>query len=349
MMLALLGLPFVAAAVLAMTPSRPMRVWIDLGAGLAILALALALAVTGPDGTPLLRQDRMGAFAAVLVAGAALAHPASPGKQLVLGGALLAGLAENLVVAEAGLELSVVATLAPRLAAGWHRVPLAGAGLGLLLFGAVTPPAALASACTAAGLAVLAYVAPALLPVLPLLAARVAGPPLVALGLAGLIGCGLAALLAPRRSPTPWIALGQLGVAALAFGLKSPESTCAGLVLTMLLTLAQAARDLSRGPGLTRLCAEAGLAGLPPFAVFPGLVLAVGAVAKQPPILLAALLAGLALLGWATVRRAQPTGWTESDRWSPAWIPLAIAVPVGWALPGVVTEWLRALALEVLR
>jgi hydrogenase-4 component F len=199
-------------------------------------------------------------------------------------------------------------------------------------------------------LAALAVVAPALLPVLPLLAARYAGPELVALGLLAVVGCGMVLLLWPaRRSYASWIALGQAGVVAVAFGLPGPDAIFAGLVLLALLVLSQAARNRVAGDGLAALVASAGLAGLPPFGVFPGIALVLTAVAGASPWLLPPLLVGVAVLGWASIRDLPPPRLVVSDRWSAAWIPLLAGLLIGWCMPGAVAIWLHAAAMGVHR
>jgi hydrogenase-4 component F len=110
---------------------------------------------------------------------------------------------------------------------------------------------------------------------------------------------------------------------------------------------AQAVHVLAKGDGLAPLLASAGLAGLPPFGVFPGMALAILAVARQAPWILMALLPGLAALGWAAIVRLPTPRIAPSDRWSPAWIPMAAALLLGFCMPGPIAEWLRALAREV--
>lgn len=346
----LLGVPFLAAAVLSVPQPAGTRFWVDLAAGILVLAMAVSPIWLPSEAIPLLRHDRLGTFAAILVAVASIAarpDGALVSKHLTLGGLLLAVLSANPLLTDAALALAVAAALAPRIGAGWYRVPLAGAGLGLLLFGSILPSAPFASGCALLGLATLAVAAPVLLPILPLLALRHAGPELVALGLVSVVGCGVGLLLWPSpRSYVPWIALGQAGVVGAVFGLQSPDATFVGLVLAMLLVLSQAARALAAGEGLTPLLSSAGLAGLPPFGVFPGLALAIAAVAKQAPWLLLALLPGLAALGWASIVRLPAPRIAASDRLSLAWIPLAAAALIGWFLPGPVAAWLHALATE---
>ena len=349
---ALLGLPFLTAVALALPQPAATLVWLDRIAGLLMLAVAIGAATLPVVALPLLRHDHLGSFAAILIACVALAWQPNGtlvGKYLTLGGMVLAGLSINPFVREAGLIVAVSAALAPQMGVGWYRVPLAGAGLGVLLFGSILPPAPLASGCALAGLATLAIAVPVLLPVLPLLALRHAGPELVALGVVSVAGCAVGLLLWPARKPrVPWIAVGQAGVIGVLFGLHSVEAIFAGLVLAALLALSQAARALATGDGLTRLLAVAGVAGLPPFGVFPGLTLAIVVVAKQAPWLLLVLMPALAALGWVGIKRLPALRIAASDRLSVAWIPLVAAALLGWFMPDPVVDWLRALSLDLI-
>lgn len=345
----LLGVPFLAAAALVVPLPARVRVWVDRGAGALVLAVALSLLWLPPDPLPLLRHDRLGIFAAILVALAAVTPRSVDwpvARYIALGGMLVAAVSAHPLLMDAGLAVATAAALAPRLGIGWYRVPLAGAGLGLLLFGSILPPAALASGCALLGLTTLAVAAPVLLPLLPLLALRFAGPELVALGLAAVSACGVGVLLWPTATARmPSVAWGQAGAIGVAFGLRVPDATFAGLVLALLLVLTEAAHTLSKGGGLVALLSAAGLGGLPPFGVFPGLVLVVFAVATHAPWVLVPLLPALAALGWAVVVRLPAPRFAPSDRWSAAWVPLAGAVLIGWFLPAPAVDWLRALAM----
>ncbi len=349
----LLMIPFLAAAALAIPQPARVRFWVDLGAVVATLMVALSLPWQNAESVPLLRHDRLGMFAAIVVALAAVAPRFGRTRiagQIALGGMLLAGLSGHALLTVAALALAAAVALVPHIRAGWYRVPLCGAGLGLLLFGSILPAAPLASGCALLGLAALAVAVPELLPLLPFLALRFAGAELVGVGLAGMLGCAMGVLLWPSdKNRLSWIAFGQAGVIALAFGLRSPDAIFAGVLLAVLLVLSQAARELAKGQGLAGLLASAGLAGLPPFGVFPGLALVILATARQAPWLLVGVLPALAAMGWAVVARMPTPRIGATDRWSAAWVPLALALLVGFALPGPVTAWLHVLAREVAR
>jgi hypothetical protein len=304
---------------------------------------------------PLLRQDRLGAFAAIVVALAAVAPavgamPADRriGRQISLGGMLLAAVSAHPLLTAAGLTLATTAALAPDVRAAWYRVPLAGAALGLVLFGSVLPGAPLTAGCGLLGLAALAVAAPVLLPLLPLLALRFAGPELIAVGLAAALACGGAVVLWPSdKTRMAWIAAGQAAIVGVVFGMLSSDSVFTGLFLAVLLVLAQATQQLAKGSGLTGLLASAGSAGLPPVGVFPGLALTILVAGNERPWLLVPLLAAWAAMGWAAVARLPMPRVEASDRWSAAWVPLALALLMGFVLPSPVLAWLHALARDV--
>ncbi len=349
-MLVLLAVPFLAAAALAVPQIGRMRAWVDLGAVLIVLALALSLPFETDPTSPLLRHDHLAEFGAILVALAAVARRSGIGGQLGLVGMLVAAVSGHAVLTAAALALAVAAELAPRVRLVWYRVPLSGAGLGLVLFGSILPSAPAASGCVLLGFGALAAAVPALLPLLPLLALRFAGPELVGVGLAALLTCSaVAAFWSSDKSRLSWIVFGQAGAIAMALGSRSPNAVFAGLILAVLLVLSDAARLLAKTQGLAGLLASGGLAGFPPFGVFPGLALVILATAKQSPWLLVPLLSALAAMGWAVVALLPIPRIAASDRWSPAWIPLAAALLAGFLLPGSAEAWLHALVREVLR
>ena len=365
--------PMFTAAALAIPGSDRARRWVDaVGTW-----LALAAALVMPWWTlPFLGTDRFSAFAAIVVAAAAIAPGVAESdtfdriaRQIVLAGMLLAAVGGHPVIMDAGLALAVAAGLARRLPVVWYRVPLAGAALGLVLFGSILPPSHLTSGCAVLGLAALAVAVPALLPLVPLLALRFAGAELMALGGVGLAVCAVlsAKTVMVREGGPPttlsrsalqgvggpsarnWLALGHAAAIALAFGLRTPEAVFAGLILSLLAVFGQSAAELAKGQGVSASVTAAARAGLPPFGVFPGLALLVLAVGRQSPWLLAIVLPALATLGWSAIVRLTPPRIVAADRWAAAWVPVVLALLVGFCLPDICTAWLRALATEALR
>jgi hypothetical protein len=87
----------------------------------------------------------------------------------------------------------------------------------------------------------------------------------------------------------------------------------------------------------------AGLGGLPPLGVFPGLVLVVLALAAHAPWLLLPLGAALLPMVLASVPRRLPDFAPRLETPSIAWLPLALAVLLGYFAPDTVGHWLHLL------
>ena len=152
------AVPFLAAALLSFVPARA-GAWVGFGAALLAFALACCLAIVGG-------ADALGTVLALLATFVGtttawfsvheLALEMGTGRiegrqaravnalfQAVLGGALLAMLADNLGLGWIGLEVGAVAAVAatalPRTAAaveaGWRGFIMCGVALGLALFG----------------------------------------------------------------------------------------------------------------------------------------------------------------------------------------------------------------------
>ncbi len=259
---------------------------------------------------------------------------------------------------------AVAATL-PARAEAWRRLRLGCTGLGLALFGVVGLHAAAsalvlpATASAMLGYGVLAVLAPELTVAAAALILRMrdaapADPLLLTLGLAALLVAALGlAVPAGQRRTLALVGLAQGGAAVFAFGLGTEAGNLAGLLQLSLLTLTQCALLLARQGGLDRLAAYAGLAGLPPFGLFPSLALILLATTARLPWLLLPLGAGLAAVAWSVLLRlpaAQrpPAGKSPagmSPAWaSPAWLPLALLLIAGFALPDSLLAWFRLAA-----
>ena len=137
----------------------------------------------------------------------------------------------------------------------------------------------------------------------------------------------------------------QTGIGVFAFGLGTAEALFAGLITLLLLTVTWTAVEVSNAGKAERLVAVGGLAGLPPFGVWPGLVLIVLATAHRSVWLLLALSLALGLIAWATIARLPPRRWTRAPVPALAWVPLAATVLLGLAMPDAVTAWLRTLTM----
>ncbi len=358
----LVCVPFLAAAALAVPQWSGKRRWLDRGGALAALGLALCLPWNLGAAGDLLSADRLGAMVAVLVALAGCAARIYPHRQrptaliagqIMLGGMLVAVVRGEPLMIALGLIITIAAALARDLPARWHRVPLFGAGLGLVLFGMLVAPSRLAAGCALLGLGTLAAVVPETLIVMLSVALRLsvlARPETIAVGVAALLACSAVLLLRPnQRRHLGLVGLGQGGVVAMAFGLGSPDSLFAGLVLLILLAMSQIAVGMAREGGGDALVAAAGLAGFPPLGVFPGVALVVVAIAQRTPALLLPLLGGLGAMGWIVISRLPSF---RSVRFSlsqisPAWFPVAVALLIGFFLPTPAVDWLRTVASDL--
>jgi hypothetical protein len=332
-------------------------------AGLGLLALGLACALPWQAGAsgPLWRLDALGALATLLVAATVTAAAWAardagtvPGARLaILAGSALALLADGTLTGWAGLVLAsagATAAAMPVRAEAWRRLRLGCTGLGLLLFGGLglhAGPATLpAVACLLVGYLCLAVLAPELTVAAVALILRLRGPAIdelcLAAGLAALLVGGVAPLggTSPRLR-LPLAGLAQGGVAVFAHGLGTAAGDLAALLQLGFLGLSQSALALATPAGLDRLAALAGIAGAPPFGVFPSLALVLLATAGGSPWLLLPLGLGLAAAAWSVLSQL-PAGRRAS--WSLAWLPLALLLIGGFAMPHPLLAWLRLAA-----
>ncbi len=209
-------------------------------------------------------------------------------------------------------------------------------------------------------------------------AAIAPGPAIVALGLASVL---LAAFSLWRRRDAQrffaFSAIGQSGLAAFAFGLGGAAATFAGLLHLTGHTLTHAAifqcvghaarlkgsqrfSDIGgllarhRALGLTLAAGMVALAGLPPFALFTSEFLIVVQAVRDLPGVVPLLALGLVATAWALFRRLVSlcAGEATPDRGPapdlaallPAWLPLAVVLVLGLAMPGPIAGWFAAIA-----
>ena len=346
-------------------PAPTLAAWlklVDFAACLLLLLLSCALPWLGALPGPW-RLDPFGILAAILVSlvaaslrwpGPGRGGPVRLGGCIIAAGALLAVLAGTLPLVWIGLAIAASGAVAA--ASARHR-RLAGLGLGFALFGSLTLPAEPlpAAAVLLVGLACLGSLTPEFSALAALLVLRLRGllvgvpdtagldPLLLAAGgLALLVAVGgLATARADRRLPA-FAMLGQTGVAVFALGVDTPEATFAAVLQVTLLALTRLALELAPAAGLPRMAALAGLAGLPPFGLFPSLALLLAATASGSPGLLLPLTAGLAALAWLVLRQL-PAG-PYRVRPELAWLPLAALLLFGFAMPGPLDASLRLVA-----
>ncbi len=275
--------------------------------------------------------------------------------------------------------LAVVGTLSAAMVPGlrrrWDSVLLAFCAAGLAFFGLLTIPSGLPSVSYTAlfvGCAALVAVVPDLGLVIVIVIMRlmmrthpppVAGTVLISVAIAGLLGC-----LIPLAGKVAWpsirdgavwhttnphcvtlMQLVQTSLAAVAVGLGQPEMRFAAVVLLILLKLTRIAARISCGP--VAVIARAGLAGIPPFGVFPGLVLILLTISREAAWLLlpigSALAAMLAVSATSTRLAGFPSNWTWNMFRSLGLLPLALAFLFGFFAPNYFVDWLRLVTAGV--
>ncbi|CAH2600961.1 Hydrogenase-4 component F homolog [Rhodovastum atsumiense] len=204
------------------------------------------------------------------------------------------------------------------------------------------------------------------------------GPPIMVLGLITVLVAAFS--LWRRRDVKRFFAystIEQSGVAAFAIGLGGPAATFAALLHITLHTLTKAAvfqcigravqlkgsqrfSDIGglllRHPalGLTLAAGIVGVAGLPPFGLFPSEFLVITAAVGYQPWLVLPLGFGLVVGGWGLTRRLITLcmGAATPDRGPPpgpyallpAWVHLGIVLVLGLAMPAGVAAWFTAIA-----
>ncbi len=356
--------------------------WLD--AGLCGLALLLACALPWELGArgPFWRIDALAAHAILLLTALAAAGswarrdtaPVWGSRLAVLAGTMLSVASTAPLQSMLGMTLATAGAVAAALPArveAWRRVCLGCTGLGLALFGTIgllgapvgllgAPPALPATACVMLGYGALAVLAPELTIASVILIVRMRGAAtgdlLLALGLAALLVAALGLATQGRQRGTlllygltqgrqrgtlPLLGLGQGGAAVFAFGLGTEAGNLAGLLQLSFLALSQCALLLARRDGMDRLAALAGLGGVPPFGLFPSLALILAATAARTPWLLLPLGAGLAAIAWAVLLQLPPERRLLA---SPAWVPLALLLIAGFAMPDPMLAWFRLAA-----
>jgi hypothetical protein len=340
--------------------------WIDIAlCGLALLFACVLPWQLGVHG-PWWRLDALAVLVVLLLAALAAAgswarRHANPvwGSQLAtLCGTALAVVSSDPLLTWLGMTLATIGAVGgalPGRLEAWRGLCLGCTGLVLALFGTVTLQAGTlqagvaslpATACIMLGYGTLAVLAPELTVAAAALILRMRGAPtddlLLALGLAGLLAGGLGlALRPPRRRIRQLAGLAQGGVAVFACGLGTDGGNIAGLLQLSFLALTQCALLLARDDGVDHLAALAGLAGMPPFGMFPSLALVLAATAASLPWLLLPVGAGLAAVAWTVLLRLPAQRRLLA---SAAWLPLALLLIAGFAMPDPVLAWFRAAA-----
>jgi hypothetical protein len=345
----------------ALLYARRPGAWIDIGlCGFALLFACVLPWQAGVHG-PWWRLDALAALVVLLLAALAAAgswarRHATPiwgGQLATLAGTVLAIVSSDPLLTWLGMILATLGAVGgalPGRLEAWRGVCLGCTGLVLALFGIITLQAGVAplpaSACVMLGYGTLAVLAPELTLAAAALILRMRGAPtddlLLALGLAGLLAGGLGlALRPPPRRIRQLAGLAQGGLAVFACGLGTDGGNLAGVLQLSFLALTQCALLLARDDGVDRLAALAGLAGMPPFGLFPSLALVLAATAASLPWLLLPVGAGLAAVAWPVLLQLPAQRRLLA---SAAWLPLALLLIAGFAMPDPMLAWFRAAA-----
>jgi hypothetical protein len=237
----------------------------------------------------------------------------------------------------------------PTLTRRWDEAFLAFTGAGIALFGLLmlpSLPSALGYFSVFAGFIVIAAIIPDLAVVLVFLVLRLAtqtqwpaGAEALGIGIAllALFACALRLTNLTGQHRATLLQLGQCSVVLLALCLGEADGRFAALVLMVLLILTGSAARLAGG--LASKLALAGLAGVPPLGVFPGLVLVVMAVSGAEPWLLLPFGAALAPILLAGLP-LHPVGFQlKTGIPSVSWLPLALGLLVGYCAPNGLVHW----------
>lgn len=263
---------------------------------------------------------------------------------------LLAVCAPNQMLAWLAILGAAATSLLPTLGRRWDDAALAFIGAGIALFGLLLVPTAQPVAgyfSLFAGLATVAAVVPDLAVIAVVIILRFATtdawPPAVeALGagiaLVALLAC--AALLLRGRHRTTLLVLSQASIATLAICLGQAEGRFAALIMLILLIATRsAARVQDR---FVSTLATAGLGGVPPLTLFPGLALIVLAIAGHAAWML--LPFGAAMI--PIVLASLPAHLPRASIRSIGWLPLAVAIVAGYFTPEGLSQWLHMLTVR---
>jgi hypothetical protein len=231
----------------------------------------------------------------------------------------------------------------------WDGAVLAFLGAGMALFGLLilpSGPSVPGLFAVFAGFVSIAAVVPDLAVVLTILLLRLSNqtpwPPNVealgiTLALIALLVCSVRLLDPNRPDRATGLVLGQCSIAVLALCLGEADGRFAALVLLILLVLTRCAARMTGGFAST--LAMAGLGGLPPVGVFPGLVLVVMAICGYAPWLLLPLGVALIPMFLAGLPRHPIVFPLKATIPSVAWLPLAVAVLIGYCAPEGLVHW----------
>jgi hypothetical protein len=322
--------------------------WIDLGLSLAVFAATLLVPLDSLASTfaPLIaldgvmrscqRQKRNGLSPAArclaFLSNVFLIAAVCPPDPLIAWLAVLA---------------AIMTSLQPILMRWWDNAVLAYLGAGVALFGLLASGSSILGYFSVfAGFAALAAVVPDLAVVVVILILRLANqapwPPSaqavgVAIALIALLTCAIFLRGRSPRSALTLLQRSQASIAALSICLGQASGRFAAVVLLVLLILTRAATRGTDGPAAG--LAIAGLGGVPPLGVFPGLVLVVLALANHDAWLLLPVGAALIPILLSSLPRSVPSFAPRAALLSVGWLPLALALLAGYFAPDGLVRW----------
>ena len=266
---------------------------------------------------------------------------------------ILAVCAPDPMVAWLGVVAAMAAGLLPTLSRRWRDGVLGFVAAGLVLFGMLlggTTASVLGGFSLFIGFAMIAAVVPDLAVVVVILILRLAdqsawpfGVEAIAAGIAvvGLGACAVCLMHPIRPHRVTLLQLSQASIAGLSICVDQAEGRFAALVMLILLILSRSAarfNDRAAAP-----LAVAGLGGIPPLGMFPGLVLVVLTISAHDPWLLLVVGAALVPIFLASMPRRFPALPARPTMPSIAWLPLLLAVLVGYFAPEGLVHWWRVL------
>lgn len=328
--------------------------WIDIGFAVAVLVATLIVPLDSLASifAPLLGVD--GVLRSCGRRSRRALPPIRRGSALLQTALIvLAVCAPNLIIAWLAVLAAMTMALLPTMSRRWTNAVLAFLAAGLALFGMLlltTAPLVIGYFSLFVGLALIAATLPSLAAVLVILILRLANqspwpPEIEELGVAiatlGLLACALLLTNFNRPYRTTLLILSYASIAALTICIGQAEGRFAALVLLILLILSSAAARVTIGPVAT--FAVAGLAGIPPLGMFPGLVLAVLTISAFAPWLLLPIGIALVPIVWAGIPLHRPSFIWSLRCPSVAWLPLLLALAAGYLAPNGLVNWWRIL------
>jgi hypothetical protein len=328
--------------------------WIDLTLAVASFAMTLIVPLDGLASVfaPLLGLD--GVLRSYARRNRAALGPVRRGAALAQSAfIILAVCAPHPVIAWLSVLAAAAAGLSPLLARRWNSAVLVFFAAGIALFGIVLLPAVssvLNYLSVFAGFVMITSVIPDLVPAIVILILRLGcqmqWPFAVqalgsSLSILALLTCASLLLIRAGANRTSLIQLAQASLAILAICLGQPDSRFAAFTLVMLMILTRAATRCVGEPA--SVLALAGLGGIPPLGVFPGLVLVVLTLSAHCPWLLLPIGIGLIPVMTASLPLRFPTFAPRASVPSVAWLPLLLSLLAGYCAPEQLVHWWRIL------